>query len=96
MILNNENYISGEKIQLETDLFIVIPQFFNNNPSIKNNHPKVVDINTINSNFNNPKYIYLYSDIFNIFKEKINFFNNPFVLVSHNSDVNIVDNEICN
>ena len=95
MILNNENYISGEKIQLETDLFIVIPQFFNNNPSIKN-HPKVVDINTINSNFNNPKYIYLYSDIFNIFKEKINFFNNPFVLVSHNSDVNIVDNELHN
>ena len=90
------SYISGEKIQLETDLFIATEYNLNYNPNITINNPKALDINSINSNFDNPKFIYTCSNDLNIFKEKLIYFNNQFVLVSHNSDTNIIDNELNN
>ena len=94
--INNINIITGEKIQLLADIFIGTPQLLNNNPNITVNHSNAIDINNINSKFNNPKYVYIYPDIYNIFKEKLDFFNNCFTLITHNSDYSICDNEICN
>ena len=91
-----KSYINGENIQSETDLFITTQYNLNYNPNITINHPKALDINSINSNFDNPKFIYTCNNDLNIFKEKLYFFNNPFVLVSHNSDVNIVNNNVYN
>ena len=65
----NTNYISGEKIQLLTDLFITTPHFLCLNPNITINHPKALDINNINSNFDNPKFIYSHAETILIFKE---------------------------
>jgi dolichol-phosphate mannosyltransferase len=47
--MNYISYISGEKIELEMDLFITTPHYLNNNPIITMNHPKAFDINNINS-----------------------------------------------
>jgi hypothetical protein len=94
-ILNNINFITGEKIQLITNLILGLPNTINQNPNIRLEHNNVQNINNINSYFDNPKYIYLYADCYDIFKNKLHFFNNPFVLVSNNSDYAVVNNEIC-
>jgi hypothetical protein len=96
--INNKNidYISAEKIQLITDLFLRIAYKDNDNPNTSINHPKSLNINHINSYFNNPKYIYLYPDQYELFCHKIDFFNNKFVLVSGNSDYAVINNNICN
>jgi hypothetical protein len=87
---NNINFITGEKIELITELILGIPDTINQNSNIRIEHQNVQDINSINSNFDNPKYIYLYPDCYSIFKEKIHYFNNPFVLVSNNSDYPVI------
>jgi hypothetical protein len=94
--MSNISYISGEKIQLEMDLFITTPEYLNNNPIITINHPKAFNINNINSNFDNPRFIYTCSDTLNLIKDKLDFFNNVFILVSHNSDFNIINNDLYN
>ena len=93
---NNINFITAEKIELKCDLILGIERVFYENPYILQNHNNVIDINIINSNFNNPKYIYVYPDCYDIFKDKLHFFNNPFILVSNNSDYPVINNEICN
>jgi hypothetical protein len=93
---NNINFITAEKIELLVDLILATPDILNNNPNITVNHPKSCNIDTINSNFNNPKYIYVYPDCYHIFKNKLHFFNNKFVLVSSNADQPVINDEICN
>lgn len=88
------NYISGEKIQLEMDLFVSTPELIEVNRNISRNHPKAYDINKINSSFNNPKFIYTSTGNIGILITKLDFFINPIVLLTHNSDYNIIDNQI--
>lgn len=88
------NYISGEKIQLEMDLFVSTPELLDINRNITSNHPKAYDINKINSYFNNPKFIYTSTGNIGILVTKLDFFINPIVLLTHNSDYNIIDNQI--
>jgi hypothetical protein len=71
--MNYISYISGEKIELEMDLFITTPHYLNNNPIITMNHPKAFDINNINGNFDNPRFIYTCSDTLNLIKDKLDF-----------------------
>lgn len=90
------NYITGEKIQNETDLFISIPENLNFNPSITENHPKALNIHNLNNEINNPNFIYTCTYDLDIFKEKLCYFKNPFILITHNSDYNVIDNELHN
>ena len=93
---NNINFITGDKLQLITDLIICLPDNIYNHPWICAKNNQFLDITTINSNFDNPKYIYVYPNCYEIFKDKLQFFNNPFVLVSNNSDTPVDDNIECN
>jgi hypothetical protein len=88
------NYITGEKIQNETCLFIATPEMLNFNPSITVNHPKSFNIYNLNNEIDNPKYIYTSSDNILIFFKKICYLKNPFILITHNSDYNIIDNDL--
>lgn len=88
------NYITGEKIQNEADIFIATPEMLNFNPSITVNHHKSFNIYNLNFEIDNPKYIYSCSDNILIFKEKLCYLKNPFILITHNSDYNIIDNEL--
>ncbi len=94
------NYICGYKIQLLCDKFISSKEHLNSNLYITIQHPKSIIIDYIIEPFDNPKFIYCCTADLLIFKNKLDLFKNPFILVSHNSDVNIIDNDdykyICN
>lgn len=90
------NYITGEKIQIIADLFIGTPEMLNFNPSITINHQKSLNIYNLNSKIDNPKYIYTYTQNLYLFYEKIKYLKNSFILISHNSDYNIINNDLHN
>jgi len=90
------NFITGEKIQNEADLFIATPEILNYNPNITINHPKSLNIYNLNSIIDNPKYIYTCTYNLELFKEKLCYFKNSFILISHNSDYNVIDNQLHN
>jgi len=82
--------ITGEKIQLLCDVFIGTAGDLNSNPNITINHPKSYNIMNINSIYDNPRIVYYKSCSLRELNAKIQYFANPFILVSHNSDENIV------
>lgn len=84
------DFITGEKIQLLCDVFIGTAGDLNSNPNITINHPKSYNIMAINSTYDNPRIIYYKSCSLHELNSKIQYFTNPFILVSHNSDENII------
>jgi hypothetical protein len=88
------DFISREKIQKETDVFIGTPDCLNENLSITINHPKAINIYNLNSEYDNPLYVYTYGENLVLFKDKIDLLKNRFILISNNDDTNIYDNEL--
>lgn len=84
------DFITGEKIQLLCDVFIGTAGDLNSNPNITINHPKSYNIMAINSTYDNLRIIYYKSCSLHELNSKIQYFANPFILVSHNSDENII------
>jgi hypothetical protein len=88
--------ITGEKVQQICDLYIGNLGDFSYNPIIANQTNKHLNINSINQEFDNPYYIFCYSHLINQLSVKINYFKNNFILITHNSDQNIENNEKIN
>ena len=86
-----EEIISGEKFQELCDVYCGLPEDFQYNPRIARQTQKHLDLRTITQAWNNPGLIFCYGHSLKYFMEKQQFFQNPFVLVSHNSDENITD-----
>jgi hypothetical protein len=78
--------ITGEKVQQLCDIYLGFNSDFNFNPIIAKQFEKQKDLNSINELFNNPYKIFCYSHNINILSSKIHLFQNPFILVTHNSD----------
>lgn len=89
MILFEEYYISGERFQSIADIYLGLNEDFAFNPNIGRQTSKLRDIASINGAFNNPRVMFCYGHRLNLLIEKIGYFANPFVLISHNSDENI-------
>lgn len=89
-------YISGEQIQEMADIYLGQEEDFKYNPRIWKQKNKLVYINTINKPFSNPRIIFCYSHLIKLLSDKIKYFINPFILITHNSDQNIDSNEIVN
>jgi len=87
--------ITGERIQQICQVYLGNKNCFNFNPVISQQFEKQVDIEKIfhNKHFNNPQVVFCYTNALEDLSKVINNFQNSFVLVSHNSDYNIVDNE---
>lgn len=81
--------ITGEKIQQICSMYIGNYGDFYYNPVIRNQQDKHLLINSINTEFNNPYYVFCYSHLINDLSLKIHYFKNKFVLITHNSDQNI-------
>ncbi len=82
-----EDYITGERIQLLCDIFVGQDYDFNYNPLIKKQEQtKQLNINQINQSFSNPKIIFLYTHYLPNLINIIEYFQNPFILILHNSD----------
>ena len=70
------NFISCEKINLLCDIILDKNDIYNH----------------LNQKINNPKLIYCCTEDLLLLKDKLYFFINPFILISNNSDINIIDN----
>jgi len=88
----SDEIVTGERIQSIADVYIGIPHLFLSNPAIDSS--KCLDIFTINAPFNNPQIVFIYPDVLLLFPNIIGFFKNRFVLITHNSDINIVKDQL--
>ena len=92
------NIISGEKFQLLAEIHIGRCGNFSQNPFMVPYNDKFYNVNDferhviMRTKFNNPKNVFCYGDTINELSNYIHLFNNPFNLISHNSDFNIIKN----
>jgi hypothetical protein len=95
------HYITGEKIQLQCDL--ILGDLGDNwsvskNPRIlKEASHKVLYLQKIESNVDNPYKIFCYTQYLNKLNfliSKLLFFTNKFVIIFHNSDINFEINHL--
>lgn len=84
--------LTGEKIQQISQIYIGCQDDFYYNPIISMQQNKHVYLDSIIDVFENPQIIFLYAHRMKDFSEKVHFFKNDFVLITHNSDQNI---DIC-
>lgn len=85
--------ITGEYIQQKADVYLGYDDDFTFNPVIRHQQHKHMNFTTIPSNYNNPSIIFCYSHRIYDLYDRLHFFSNPFTLITHNSDENIIDNE---
>jgi hypothetical protein len=83
--------VSGEKFQNLANVFLGIPEDFKINPFFYNCKQEKLNIKNIKENYENPSIIFCFTNRINILSEKIKYFQNPFVLITHNSDDDIND-----
>lgn len=84
------NIITGEKIQHLADIYIGSENDFNS--SIIQKYPyKFLTINNIPEIFDNPKIIFCYGHYIYDFKKLLDKFKNPYILITHNSDQDIIN-----
>jgi hypothetical protein len=91
--------ISGEKIQLLAQLYIGSDIDFKSNPFIFYNSDikPIVDLRRVahqKQRLNNPKIVYCHGHYIPVFSMYSDLLDNPFILITHNSDYNIIDNSI--
>ena len=86
--------ITGERIQELCDIYIGEQYDFDYNPRISTQIKKHLKLENIPYEYNNPKYVFVYTHRLDKFYYYIDCFINPFVLVTHNSDENVTDKYI--
>jgi hypothetical protein len=88
------NIMTGENFQKLCSIYIGSQiEDFLYNPNIGINDKNFI-LSDINQNFDNPKILFCYSHRLKDLSYKLDYFNNPFVLISGNSDDNINGNDI--
>jgi hypothetical protein len=84
--------ITGEKLQQVADLYLGFEEDFNYNPVIRNQPEKWFRIDFIKEeSFDNPRILFCYTHRLSDFVRLLPFLKNRFVLITHNSDDNIVE-----
>lgn len=86
--------ITGEKIQTLCDVYLGFQEDFAFNPFIHKQIHKCLSIDLISKPWNNPRIIFCYPHRLVYFKQIMKYIENPFILVTHNSDENITSNYI--
>lgn len=87
------NIISGENFQQLADIYLGYQEDFHYNPVIRNQPEKHLYIQSLNTIYDNPKIIFCYTHRINEFSTKLELLKNNFILITHNSDENIIDNQ---
>ena len=85
--------ITGEKIQQFANVYIGEIEDFNYNPRIKNETQKHILLSNIWCEYDNPYIVFFYTHRIAKFASIIHHFKNPFILLSHNSDWNVIESE---
>lgn len=92
-MFSNNQIIKGERLQQLADVYIGYAEDFQYNPLIIGEPEKHRKINSINGDYDNPSTIFCYSHCLYVFAKIIKYFKNPFVLITHNSDGIVEDDE---
>ena len=91
--------VTGERLQEKADVYFCdesyIGSYTHNDYIISQNKHKFISSLRENELWDNPHILFCYGDWLHLFSEKLDLFKNEFVLISHNSDYNITENEVC-
>ena len=96
--MDSTQIVTGERLQNVADIYIGTSYYFQYNPMFtpqieKQKHLCEFDNKEL---YDNPRTVFCYGDLIMEFSKTMDLFMNPFVLVTHNSDMNIVDNPTVN
>jgi hypothetical protein len=86
-----EIVISGENFQRLCDVYLGMEYRLYNNPKIMRESSKHKTIASITTEWDNPRIVFCYGNGLTALIEKLKYFKNNCVLVSHNSDENITE-----
>lgn len=84
-----EEYITGERIQSLCDVYCGLEEDFEYNRAAAWGREKRFDLSAPARPWSNPRRIFCYAHRLDYFRKWLPFLQNPFVLVTHNSDENI-------
>ena len=84
--------IKGERLQQIAEMYIGTQDDFRYNPKIFAEKDKHCDIERIDGPISNPNILFCYGHCIRLFIQKLSYFKNSFVLITHNSDENILPN----
>ena len=87
----NDSIVSGETFQQMCDVYVGMEYKYYSNPKIEAEPHKHMNLSSIIAEWDNPKLVFCYGGGLRELMNKLQYFKNPFVLVSHNSDENISD-----
>ena len=93
--MNEDEIITGERLQELADVYIGNMADFMWNPRIMNQpqkHKYISDFR-LGTEYDNPRHVFCYSFLVPELANYIHLFKNPFVLITHNSDANIGDTD---
>jgi len=93
-MIARDNIITGEKLQQLADVYLGCDEDFHYNPVIKNQSNKCLGFNQIGEAYDNPKILFCYAHRLLEFLSILPRLQNRFVLITHNSDANIVANDL--
>jgi hypothetical protein len=85
--------VTGERIQSIADIYLGTADDFIFNPLIMEQTDKHQLIHEITEAFDNPPILFLYPHRLELFVERLHHFLNPFVLITHNSDYNLIEDD---
>ena len=86
-------FINGERFQQLADMYLGTADDFLYNQRIFEQIEKHQILDDIYSKFNNQTILFLYAHLLKSFEQKVKFFANPFTLITHNSDYNLMDSD---
>ena len=88
-----EEIINGERIQQIADMYLGGPGDFMYNPVIFEQIEKHQILDDIDAPFDNPPTLFLYAHLLKPFSKKLQHLMNPFTLITHNSDFNLIESD---
>lgn len=92
-MFSQNQIIKGERLQQLADVYIGYLEDFCYNPLIVGEPEKNRNIKSINKEYDNPPKIFCYTHCLYAFAQIIKYFKNPFILITHNSDGIVEDDE---
>ena len=92
--MDSTQIVTGERLQNVADVYIGTTYYFQYNPMITPQMEKQKHLGDFDNKepYDNPRTVFCYGDLITEFHKIMDLFKNPFVLITHNSDMNIVDN----
>jgi hypothetical protein len=87
------DFMNGERFQQLADMYLGTASDFLYNPVIFEQMEKHQILDDIDGPFDNPPTLFLYAHLLEPFSKKLQHFMNPFTLITHNSDFNLLESD---